>query len=190
MLATVVVLLYLATLVLGVFLLLLYRQFGLLALGSAQTIRLPGPRVGRVVRRTPASLVDVDGHPRAVRLAAGGQYLFVLFVFPGSPFDTELADAVRAFAGRLGESEELLVVSRASLNPGFARRAGNGVTLLVDPEAALFRALDLQAGPYLVAVDRQGVLLWRDLVNTLEDLERVREQAKEREADRFQVGRK
>ena len=34
MLAAVVVLLYLAALVLGVFLLLLYRQFGLLALGS------------------------------------------------------------------------------------------------------------------------------------------------------------
>jgi len=190
MLAAVVVLLYLATLVLGVFLLLLYRQFGLLALGSAQAVRLPGPRVGRVVRRTPVSLVDVDGHRRAVRLAAGGRYLFVLFVLPGSPFDAELADAARAFAGRLGESEEFLVVSRASLNPGFARRAGDGVTLLVDPDAALFGALDLQVGPYMFAVDGAGVLLWRDLVNTLEDLERVREQAKQREAERFHVGRK
>ena len=190
MLATVVVLLYLATVVVGVFLLLLYRQFGLLALGSAQTIRLPGPRVGRIVHRTPVSLIDVHGHRRAVRLAASGRYLFVLFVFPGSPFDAELADAVRAFAARLGDSEELLVVSRASLNPGFARRAGDGVTLLIDPDAALSQTLDLQVGPYMFAVDRSGLLLWRDLVNTLEDLERVRVQAKEREADRFQVGRK
>jgi hypothetical protein len=189
-LATVVVLLYLATLVLGVFILLLYRQFGLLALGSAQAIRLPGPRVGRVVRRTPVSLVNAQGHRRAVRLAARGRYLFLLFVLPGSPFDADLAGAARAFAARLGDSEEFLIVSRASLNPGFARRAGDGVPLLIDPDAALFRALDLQVGPYMFAVDRQGVLLWRDLVNTLEDLERVREQAKAQEAERFHVGRK
>jgi hypothetical protein len=189
-LATVVVLLYLATLVLGVFVLLLYRQFGLLALGSAQAIRLPGPRVGRAVRPTPVSLIDVEGHRRSVRLAAGGRYLFVLFVLPGSPFDDDLADAARAFAGRHGESEELLVITRASLNPNFAVRAGDGVTVLVDPDAALFRALDLQVGPYMLAVDSAGVLLWRDLVNTLEDLERVREQAKAREAERFHVGRK
>jgi hypothetical protein len=178
MLPAIVVVLYLATLVLGVFILLLYRQFGLLALGSAEAIRLPGPRMGRVLHRAPVALIDADGNRHAVRLAARGQYLYVLFALPGSPFDAELADAARSFVGRLGAEEELLVVSRASLDPRFARRVGGGVTLLIDPGGALFRALDLEVGPYLFALDATGVLLCRDLVNKLEDLELVRGRAR------------
>jgi hypothetical protein len=177
MLTAIVVLLYLATLVLGVFILLLYRQFGLLALGSAQAIRLPGPRVGRVLRRAPVPLIDADGHSTLVRLAARERYLYVLFALPGSPFDAELADAVRTFAAHLTAEEELLVISRASLDARFARRVGDGVTLLIDPTEALFRALDLEVGPYFFALDAAGVLLCRDLVNNLENLEFVRERA-------------
>jgi hypothetical protein len=184
-----IVLLYLGTVVLAVFLLLLYRQFGLLSIGSAEAVRLPGPRPGRIVRRTPALLLDRDGRQRQVRLAAQERYLFVLFVLPGSPFDAEIAAAVRAFAGRLAASEELLIVSRASLEPGFARAVGDGVTLLVDPDGALFRSLDLRFGPYMLGVDRDGVLLCRDFVNNLDHLEYVREQAMEREAERSRVGR-
>jgi len=62
MLAAVVVLLYLATLVLGVFLLLLYRQFGLLALGSAQAVRLPGLGDQRAVADDVAGEHDLVGH--------------------------------------------------------------------------------------------------------------------------------
>jgi hypothetical protein len=53
----------------------------------------------------------------------------------------------------------------------------------------LFDALDLQVGPYMFAVDREGVLLLRDIVNDLAHLERVREVAVERDAERSQVGR-
>jgi hypothetical protein len=189
MLAAVVVLLYLGTLVLAVFLLLLYRQFGLLAIGSAEAVRLPGPRPGRVVRRAPVPLLDRDGMRRPVRLAARERLLFVLFVLPGSPFDAEIAAAARAFAERLAAPDELLVVSRASLDPAFAAAVGDGVTMLVDPDGALFDALDLKIAPYMFAVDREGVLLLRDIVNDLAHLDRVREEAAERDAERSQVGR-
>ncbi|CAN5240984.1 hypothetical protein BH18ACT4_BH18ACT4_07750 [soil metagenome] len=169
-----VILLWILTSVLTVLVILLYRQFGLLYLGSSTAVRLRGLQVGRSAPEG-LTLVAPDGSTLALDWAAAGAGRGTVLVLtaPLCPLCEKLLSALNGFVDEWGSVVDVVVADRSdgdaattprSLSDGVRWRYG------VSVEADVHHAFDIDVQPYVFVISDDGVVAARDIVNTTDRL--------------------
>ena len=167
-----VVLLWVVVLVLVVLVILVYRQFGLIYLGSGRSVRIPGVQVGH---HAPEHLtVAVDGELVPVDWTAPGEGrgTMVLFGAPDCPLCERIVPMLNHFASEWRHTVDLLFVDRFAADRFISRPLpiDRGWTYAISAGGAFHEAFDIQATPYCYVVNAKGVVQAREIVNTIESM--------------------
>ncbi|HEX2032251.1 MAG TPA: hypothetical protein VHL78_12800 [Actinomycetota bacterium] len=160
------VVLWVLVVVLGLAVLALARQVGVLHLRlgprGALEIDDEGPPLGEAPE--PIDARDSSGRP--VTIGGPGTSQLLMFVSPGCPVCREVLPSLPA-ASRVGGMAPV-VVSDGPPDEGPATN-GTRAPVVVSPEVA--RAYGVPGTPYVVALDAQGVVRAKGTVNNLEQME-------------------
>ncbi len=170
------VLLWALVLVLGVAVLALARQVGVLSQRIAPVGALTpvhGPKVGELTEALEA--VDLDGREQQIGGASAGEATLLLFVSPTCPVCKALLPAAKSLAAAEGLR---LVFGSDGGEPerhrAFANEAGIGKFPYLHSEALGLR-YGVSRLPFAVLIGADGTLRGRGLVNTREHLESLLE---------------
>ena len=159
------IVLWLFVLTLGVLVLLLYRQLGIMYLGTAEGVSRDGLEKG--TRAPDFNLTDQYDHPQ--RLSSyKGQPVLLLF---GSPHCSPCRILLPQLHEWARQHRDVNVVWLNSASPEESRRfvAETGATLPVAPYAPDDNLLDkykVRVTPFLFMVDENGVIRAKGLVNS------------------------
>ena len=168
LLAVSVVLLWAIVIVLVLLVTLLYRQFGLLYLGSGGAVRLRGREVGR---RAPDDIIlsESAGQDFAVTWDDVGQGRCTILLLTGEscPLCEALVPELNDFTRMWADVADVVVADRAESSDLPTRP-------LPDPRdwrygrsigGACHKAFDIDIQPYAFLIDWQGIIRARDIVN-------------------------
>jgi hypothetical protein len=177
LLAVSVIVLWVIVLVLSVLVVLLYRQFGLLYLGSGGRVRVQGLVVGERFANTPP--VFVDGHAETIDWTAAGEGrgTLVLLTHVTCPLTESILPTLNAWSF-LWDMVDIWVVDRK-----FADSEQRIVpterqwTYATSPDGSFHRALDIDVSPYAYLFDINGVVQARDIVGDAQGLTQLLESA-------------
>jgi thiol-disulfide isomerase/thioredoxin len=166
-LSAAVVLLWLVVLVLSCLTVLLYRQFGLLYIGSRGRVALTGLAVGTYV----PGEVDVespDHEPLHLRWADAGEGRATTLIFgsPTCPLCETLLEELGDFAGRWHDKLDVVFVDRYV--PGVAqprRPNAKDWTHVLSENGYLHSLFDATVNPYAFIVDVKGAVVAKGIVN-------------------------
>jgi methylamine dehydrogenase accessory protein MauD len=172
-LALAVILAWMLLLALGVLVLLLYRQFGLVYLGSGQRVNLTGLGIGK--HAPEHQRVTLEGVEREIdwTSAGPGRGTLVLFGGPRCPICAQLVPELNDAVDLWGSLVDFIFLERplnagesGKLSPPEGRRWSYGFS----PDASIYRAFDVEVSPYGFLVDHRGVVLNKRIVNSLDHL--------------------
>jgi methylamine dehydrogenase accessory protein MauD len=186
-----VVVLWVLVLLLSIIVILLYRQFGLLYIGSGRRIRMTGLAVGK---HAPNGLnLTVEGQDRELSWATAeaGRGTVLIFGGPLCPLcETlvqELDEAVRA----LGHLVDFIFVDRHSAHDEDHEPRALPETRLwqyaVSENGAAHDAFDVVASPYAFLIDANGIVVAKDIVNSADGLAALVETASKNGRIAFQM---
>lgn len=174
MLVASVVLLWIVVLVLAILVILLYRQFGLVYIGSRGRIAETGLPVGAQAP-TPL-LVEVNGQskpwswngPNRVATA-------VVMTAPDCRVCEELIPELQSLARKWSTTLPILVVDRLNRSQSIATRTDlplqRAWTYAADHDGRLHNSFDVVATPFAFVVDTEGRVRAKGLVNYASTIE-------------------
>jgi thiol-disulfide isomerase/thioredoxin len=175
LLTVAVVVLWVLMLLLSVLVVLLYRQFGLIYIGSRARLGLTGLAVGSRVPEV--ALLRMAGRDFAWDWTAGGGGRGTLVVFgaPGCTLCKKLTPQLNLFADKWAHLVDLIFVEKGPLPAGPTHDPPNRTQWMYteDPEGELHRAFDIEATPYAFVVDSSRRVLAKGIVNDKSDIEAV-----------------
>jgi methylamine dehydrogenase accessory protein MauD len=159
--------------------LVLYRQFGLLYLGSGGRIRLTGLEPGG--RAPEGQTVVIDGRESTIEWSAVGSGRATLVVFggPRCPICEKLIPELDEAVALWGELVDILFVDRSmdGSTPTRVLPSPRSWRYFLSPDDALYRDFDVEVSPYAFLVDAAGTVLNKRIVNSLDHLAWVVETA-------------
>lgn len=163
------VVLWVLVAVLGIAVVALARQVGILHLRlgprGALEIDEEGPPLGEAPE--PIEAMDLDG--RTLVVAGPGGDRFLLFVSPGCPLCHEVLPSVKAIARSAGLAAVVVAdVAEDDARPVYGRR-DIGAPVVAGPEIA--SAFRVPGTPYAVVLDGSGTVVAKGTVNNLEQVE-------------------
>jgi Redoxin len=157
----------LAVLVSAVF--ALYHYFGQLYLNSEQGRSEMGPDVG--MRIPELELRSIDG--TNVTFPGGGEAL-IAFVDVECDLCSELLPQLRQFALERRDIAAIAIVAGTEESvTRFTAPVRSSISVVVDARSRYAVRCGVSAYPFVVAVDREGVVVAKALANDRRDLERV-----------------
>ncbi|MCM3782649.1 thioredoxin fold domain-containing protein [Neobacillus mesonae] len=147
--------------------LVLFRQLGIMIMGTARGVNQSGIPVGQKIPR--AATLSLKGHEWSTLELVGTPSLMLF----GSPTCKECAEIMPDFK-RIAELNEvrpvLLLFSTADLASEYVQKINyEDEVLLVSSDFA--HQLDVQVTPFAYAVDTNGVIKHKGLVNSRDQLE-------------------
>jgi methylamine dehydrogenase accessory protein MauD len=163
-----IVLIWVLLIGISVLVLLLYRQFGLLYLGSGKRVRLAGLRVGsavpHVVVTTTAGELDL-GRQRA------GTYLVLLFGGPLCSLCEGLLPQLETVAQMLQPRIHIVFIDEVAPN-GRQREIPQTVSwsYAASKDGTLHRRFDVEVTPFAFLVGPDRRIVSKNLVNRAEDI--------------------
>lgn len=175
MLVVAVAVLWFVVAILSVLVVLLYRQFGLLYMGSRNRIAL----TGRAVGSSAPSNIELEVAGRFVnwdwRAAGSGRATLAIFAVPQCPLCDELVPGLNDFADKWGELVDVLFIERGPLPDGPTHDVPTRTqwTYAVTPDNTLHEAFDVEATPFAFLVSSSGTVLAKGIVNITQHLEGV-----------------
>lgn len=147
----------------------LYHHFGQMYLNSREGREAHGPDPLQPLAAIDG--IDVDGFPTS--LPDIGRPTFLLFATTDCPLCTDLFPAINDFAERRSDIAMAVVCGGDREEVAeWARGLSDVVTVVPDPRQRLAARYRIGITPFLVAVDREGVVQMRGIVNSLAGLER------------------
>lgn len=167
------VLLWLLVSLLGGFLFLLFRQVGLVYLGSRAGVEHGGIAVGQAAPTI--ELRDSTGTRLPTTQWGDGMPVAVVFSLPSCPICDVVAEELPSVAARWTGIAEVLWVERDDLAAARARRVGSQDALVRTAFATLdgWSRWDVRGTPYVYVVDGGGIVRSRGLVNDASHVEAV-----------------
>jgi methylamine dehydrogenase accessory protein MauD len=157
----------------GVLILLLYRQLGILYLGSASGVSRDGLPVGSTA--PDFSLADLDGRPYSLGSLRGQN---VLLLFGSSHCDPcrRLLPGLEEFAARNSRDFQVLWLNQGSPADALGFRSETGTALPMLPyRDGVNDAYRVRVTPFLYMIDGAGVVKAKGLVNTKTQLDWYRD---------------
>lgn len=170
-----VIVLWAVVLGLALLVLMLYRQFGLLYLGSGGRVRLTGLAIGH---QAPAGQpVLLDGESRLLDWGSPGpgRASLVIFGGPRCPICEQLLPQLDEAVSLWGSLVDVLFVDRRIGNAsvdGHARVIPDPRrwTYALSEDGSVYRDFDVEVSPYAFLVDHTGKVLNKRIVNSLDHL--------------------
>lgn len=162
-----VIVLWILVAVLTFLVLLVYRQFGLLYLGSSGAVRLRGREVGQ---HAPDGLLLRGGDggeiPLDWRAAGDGRFTVLLLTAEKCPLCNELLLHLDDFIDRWKRLADVIVADRVEREVDNVRGVGtrrwrHGLSV----GGACHAAFDVDVQPYTYIIDSAGIIRARDIVN-------------------------
>lgn len=184
------VVLWLMVAVLAVLVVALARQVGMLHLRLGPRGALEVDDEGPPLGEAPPPVTAADLTARPITVGGPGRPQVLLFVSPDCPLCRDVLPSLPAVARALDGMVEPLVVADAA--PGDAAGAfpsGRADGAPVVASAELARAYAVPGTPYVVVLDRMGVVRAKGTVNSLEQMEGLVDTARRRLADDAPTGR-
>ncbi len=174
-LVTAVALLWALALILTVLVVLLYRQFGLLYIGSRARLALTGLAVGEKVPRV--AHLQMAGRPLDWTWNSGiaGRGTIVIFGTPSCSLCAKLTPQLNTFADKWAHVIDLIFIERGPLPAGPTHDPGNRTQWMyaIDPAGDLHDRFDIEATPYAFVVGESRHVIAKGIVNNPRDLEGV-----------------
>jgi hypothetical protein len=159
----------------SVLVVLLYRQFGLIYIGSKGRVALTGLAVGAKAPQI--------AHLRTAGLAfdwtwnadVPGRGTVAIFGQPACTLCAKLTPQLNVFADRWAHLIDLIFVERGPLPGGPTHDVASRTQwkYVEDPDGDLHAAFDIEAGPYAFVVDSSRRVLAKGIVNNIRNLEAV-----------------
>lgn len=166
-----VVLLYVLFLALAVLVIVLYRQFGLVYVGSRRSFEMAGPDVGDIAP-TGLSVVGRDNPDLSLALewqkVARGRGTLLLFGGESCPLCGHVLRGLDEYLPAEADGARVLYVEQGSgASPGVdLPRPGSGRwEHWRSPDGSVHRAFDAQVSPFAVAIDAAGVVRGKAIVS-------------------------
>jgi methylamine dehydrogenase accessory protein MauD len=157
----------------AVLILLLYRQLGILYLGTASGVSRDGLTVGTTAPEF--SLPDANGQAHTLSSLRGRN---VLLLFGSTHCDPcrRLLPGLEEFAGRDGRDFQVLWLNQGTMEETreFLLETGTDLTMLTFRDG-LNDAYRVRVTPFLYMIDAAGVIKAKGLVNTKAQLEWYRD---------------
>jgi methylamine dehydrogenase accessory protein MauD len=162
------VLLWILVMFMVVLVILLYRQFGLLYLGSGARVRLQGVQVGGNAPE-PLRAVDSRGEEFSLDWTAPGpdRATLLLLTAPECPLAEALVPELNEFSESWATAVDVLLVDRALPDGAPLRRLPVEPTwrYAFSPGSVVHRAFDIDVSPYAYVIGSDGTVRARDIVN-------------------------
>ena len=180
------VVLWIVVIVLSVVVVALARQIGTLHLRLGPTGALEmdeeGPPIGEAP--PPMDAETIDGEP--VVIGGPGENQMLLFVSPGCMVCKQVLPSIQAVSRDMS-AYVITDVDRQESTLLFAN--GNGRASVI-PGKEICRAYDVPGTPYVIVLDRSGVVQGKGTVNNLEQMEGLIDTARRRirETTRDRIG--
>jgi methylamine dehydrogenase accessory protein MauD len=170
------VVLWIVVIVLAVVVVALARQIGTLHLRLGPTGALEmdeeGPSIGEAP--PPIEAVTTDGDPVVVGGPGASQML--LFVSPDCMVCKQVLPSIHAISGDMS-AYVITDVDRQESTLAFAGENGRATVI---PGKEICRAYDVPGTPYVIVLDRSGVVQAKGTVNNLEQMEGLIDTARRR----------
>lgn len=169
-----VVLLWILVLLLAILVILLYRQFGLIYIGSKGRIEQTGLQVGT---QAPTTLqLEVEGEMAAWDLQSDSDLraTFVLMSSPNCELCAYLIPRLNSSAETWRHAVRFLVVDRGDPNvPGPFRELPHERewTYAISPDGNMHHTFDVDATPFAFVLDSDAKVLAKGLVNVPEHVD-------------------
>jgi len=174
-LAIAVGVLWVLVVVLSVLVVLLYRQFGLIYIGSRARVGLTGLAVGATAPAR-AQLVMAGRHFEwDWNTRNPGRGTLVVFGQPACTLCEQLTPHLNELADKWARVVDVLFVERGPLADGPTHDPDNRTQWMYaeDPNGDLSEAFDIEATPYAFVVDSTRTVLSKGIVNGPRDVEGV-----------------
>jgi hypothetical protein len=175
LLVVAVALLWILVAFLTVLVVLVYRQFGLIYIGSRARLALTGLAVG--VKAPQIARLRMAGRPLEWdwNARAPGRGTLAIFGQPACTLCAELTPQLNGFADKWAELLDLLFVERGPLSAGPTHDPSNRTQWMYaeDPEGELHAAFDIEVTPYAFVIDSSRRVLAKGIVNDVRGLEGV-----------------
>lgn len=127
----------------------------------------------------PGTRVSFDKPPVELPgISADAQRFILGFFSPTCSVCGPLVSALRSVAGSLNDDEEVILVTDAEPSRASEYLRGKRASLPLIAEPDSFRHNNVSSAPFLVVTDREGVVEASAVVNTLEQIEWVVDQAR------------
>lgn len=170
-----VALLWVLMLIMCVLVVLLYRQFGLIYIGSKARLALTGLAVGAKAPLAPS--LRMAGRDFVWNWNAGmeGRGTLAIFGNPGCSLCGKLTPQLNLFADQWAHLVDLIFIEKGPLYAGPTHDPPGRTQWMYaeDSEGQLHEAFDIEATPYAFVVDSSRQVLAKGIVNNLRDLEGV-----------------
>jgi len=165
--------LWLLMLVEGILLLLVYRHFGLAALGTAEGVQRDGLPVGEIA----PPIRGVTAEREAFELIPqSGQLYLLAFVSPTCGPCAEILPAIHQVAREINEVKVVLVVdgSRERAVQLIERfHPPTAVTCLAEGDTGIYRSYLVRATPFAFMIGKDGLIRSKGLCNTTSRLRQL-----------------
>jgi hypothetical protein len=160
---------------LTVMVVLLYRQFGLIYIGSRARVALAGLGVGKSAPQNPELEIAQQKTVWDWTAVGEGRATMAIFAVPGCDLCARLVAEINGFAEHWGELVDVLFIERGPLpsGPSHDTIARTQWLYAIDREGALHEAFDVEASPHAFVVGQDSRVLAKGIVNTRRDLEGV-----------------
>jgi methylamine dehydrogenase accessory protein MauD len=180
------VVLWIVVIVLGVVVVALARQIGTLHLRLGPTGALEMDEEGPPIGEAPEPIEAVTTNGDLVVVGGPGEHQMLLFVSPGCMVCKQVLPSIHAVSGDM-TPYVITDVDRQESTLAFARENGR---VPVIPGKEIGRAYDVPGTPYVIVLDRSGVVQAKGTVNNLEQMEGLIDTARRRisEATQDHVG--
>lgn len=154
---------------------LLYRQFGLIYIGSRARVALAGLGVGHSAPQKPELEIATQETVWDWTAVGEGRATMAIFAVPGCDLCARLVAEINGFAEHWGELVDVLFIERGPLpnGPTHDTLARTQWLYAIDRDGALHEAFDVEATPHAFVVGRDSRVLAKGIVNTRRDLEGV-----------------
>lgn len=168
MLTASIVLLWLVVIVLSILVVVLYRQFGLIYIGSRERIEETGLRVGS---QAPDGIaLNVEGRDGSWRwrLDGGLKATFALMTAPDCSLCADLMPRLNGVAEKWRGVVRLVAIDSSNLQEANWTRQlppDRAWIHAVDTSGRMHHRLDVQATPFAFVVDANGMVADKGLVN-------------------------
>jgi hypothetical protein len=170
-----VALLWALMVLISILVVLLYRQFGLIYIGSKARIALTGLAVGATAPEIANLRMAGRGFDWEWNAGVDDRGTIAIFGSPACALCRRLTPQLNLFADEWAHLVDLIFVERGPLPAGPTHDVPNRTQWMYaeDPEGELHEAFDIEATPYAFVIDSSRRVLAKGIVNELSDLEGV-----------------
>jgi hypothetical protein len=173
------VVLWIAVLALYVPVILLYRQFGLLYVGSSARVRMQGIPPGK---QAPANLpVLIDGQTATLdwRAAGAGRGSLVILGTQTCPYCADVIEALDGAVATTGAALDFVFIDRLPAGAALHRDIPRGRRwrYAISPDGEAHEQFGVDVSPFAFVVSEGGTVLSKGIVNHLDGLLQVVEDA-------------